>query len=130
MKKTKILYWVFTGLFAAFMLFSAVPNVMVNQQSIDIFTQLGYPTYLISFIGWLKVLGVVGILVPGFPRLKEWAYAGLFFDLLGATYSALTVSGFQPPMLIMALPFTLEALSYYFYHKMLRDLFSPPQSRV
>jgi hypothetical protein len=121
MKRTKILYWVFTGLFAAFMLFSAIPNIMVNQQSIDIFTQLGYPTYLIAFIGWAKLLGVVGILIPGYPRLKEWAYAGLFFDLLGATYSAVTLAiaanVFDAAMLFMIVPFTLEALSYIYYHK-------------
>src|SRR3954453_20316789 len=112
MKNTKILYWVFTGLFTAFMLFSSIPNIMVNQQSIDLFTQLGYPHYLIGFIGWMKLMGCIAILVPGFPRLKEWAYAGLFFDLLGATYSSLAAAGFDPMLLVMVLPFGLEALSY------------------
>jgi hypothetical protein len=130
MRSIKILYWVFTGLFAAFMVFSAIPNIMVNQQSIDIFTQLGYPTYLISFMGWLKILGSIAILVPGFPRIKEWAYAGLFFDLLGATYSSIAVAGFDPPMLFMILPFTLEALSYLYYHKTINFPSSPLQSRA
>lgn len=130
MKTSKILYWVFTSLFAAFMIFSAIPNIMVNQQSIDIFTSLGYPTYLIAFIGWLKLLGSIVILVPGFPRLKEWAYAGLFFDLAGATYSALTVSGFVPEMLGMIVPFALEALSYIYYHKVFSAPSSPPRSLV
>lgn len=121
MKTTKIVYWVSTILFAAFMIFSAIPNIAVNQQSIDIFTQLGYPTYLIPFIGWLKLLGAIAILTPGFPRVKEWAYAGLFFDLLGATFSAISVSGFQPPMLFMALIIGLEALSYIYHHKLLRS---------
>jgi hypothetical protein len=119
MKTTKILYWVFTGLFAAFMLFSAIPNIMVNQDSIDLFKMLGYPKYLISFIGWLKLLGCIAILIPGLPRLKEWAYAGLFFDLFGATYSAIAVGGFEPPMLFMVVPFGLEALSYIYYHKII-----------
>jgi len=118
MKTTKTLYWVFTGLFVAFMLFSAIPNIMVNQQSIDLFTLLGYPRYLISFIGWMKVLGCIAVIVPGFPRLKEWAYAGLFFDLLGATYSSIAATGFQLPMLFMILPFGLEALSYVYYHRL------------
>jgi uncharacterized membrane protein YphA (DoxX/SURF4 family) len=130
MRTTKILYWVFTILFAAFMIFSAIPNIMVNQQSIDLFTQLGYPKYLISFIGWLKLLGSIVILVPGFPRIKEWAYAGLFFDLFGATFSALTVGGFSPPMLFMILPFALEALSYIYYHKTINSPSSPLQSRA
>ena len=128
MKTTKILYWVFTALFAAFILSSAIPNIMVSQQWVDIFAQLGYPKYLISFIGWMKLFGVIGVLVPGFPRIKEWAYAGLFFDLVGATYSALAMGGFQPPMLFMVVPFTLEALSYIYYHKLLRAPSSPLQS--
>jgi hypothetical protein len=118
MKKTKILYWVFTGLFGAFMLFSAITNIMVTEESVTLFTGLGYPKYLISFLGVAKFLGVVGIVVPGFPRLKEWAYAGLFFDLLGATYSAICVGGLQLPMLFMVLPFGFEALSYIYYHKL------------
>jgi len=130
MRTTKILYWVFTVLFAAFMVFSAIPNIMVNQQSIDLFTQLGYPKYLISLMGWLKLLGSIVILVPGFPRIKEWAYAGLFFDLFGATYSALTVGGFSPPMLFMIVPFALEALSYIYYHKTINFPSSPLQSRA
>ena len=130
MRTTKILYWVFTVLFAAFMVFSAIPNIIVNQQSIDLFAQLGYPKYLISLMGWLKLLGSIAILVPGFPRIKEWAYAGLFFDLFGATYSALTVGGFSPPMLFMIVPFALEALSYIYYHKTINFPSSPLQSRA
>ena len=117
MKKTNILYWVFTGIFGAFMLSSAITNIMVTEESVTLFTGLGYPKYLITFMGVAKFLGVVGILVPGFPRLKEWAYAGLFFDLLGATYSAICVGGLQLPMLFMVLPFGFEALSYIYYHK-------------
>ena len=117
MKKTNILYWVFTGIFGAFMLFSAITNIMVTEESVTLFTGLGYPKYLIAFLGVAKFLGVVGILIPGFPRLKEWAYAGLFFDLLGATYSGIAAQGFQLPMLFMVLPFGFEALSYIYYHK-------------
>ncbi|HTF16549.1 MAG TPA: DoxX family protein [Chryseolinea sp.] len=130
MKKIKILYWVFTGLFAAFMISTAIPNIMINQQSIDLFAQLGYPKYLIGFIGWLKLLGAIAILVPGFPRVKEWAYAGLFYDLMGATYSSIAAAGFMPPMLFMIVPFALEALSYIYYHKTINFPSSPLQSRA
>jgi hypothetical protein len=120
MKKTNILYWTFTGLFAAFMLFSAIPDIIVVPEAIELVTnKLGYPQYIIPFLGVMKALGVIAILVPGFPRIKEWAYAGLFFDLLGATYSGICVDGFQPQMLIMVLPFAFEALSYIYYHKRL-----------
>jgi hypothetical protein len=59
-------------------------------------------------------------LVPGFPRIKEWAYAGLFFDLTGAVYSGLMTGGFQLPMLIMLVPYGLGALSYIYHHKRLQ----------
>src|SRR4051794_28466941 len=96
MKKINILYWVFTGLFAAFMIFSAIGNVIVNPESVEFISgKLGYPQYMIPFLGIAKVLGVIGILLPGFPRLKEWAYAGLVFDLVGATYSILSVEKFN-----------------------------------
>ena len=92
-KTTNILYWVFTLLFAGLMIFSAVPNIMSNQQSIDVFHGfLGYPKYFIPLIGWAKLIGSVTILIPGLNKLKEWAYAGLFFDLFGATYSGIAVS--------------------------------------
>ncbi len=117
MKKLNILYWVFTGLFAAFMFFSAIENIRVTEGSVELFESLGYPHYLIAFMGVAKLLGVIGILIPGFPRLTEWAYAGLFFDLTGATYSVLVAQEFHPATLTMIIPFGLGALSYIFYHK-------------
>jgi len=56
--------------------------------------ELGYPIYFFAILGVWKVLGAIAILVPGFPRLKEWAYAGIFFDLTGAAASCAFVGGF------------------------------------
>jgi hypothetical protein len=121
MKKTNTLYWIFTGLFGAFMMFSAIPDIIMVPEAIDMVSkQLGYPEYLIPFIGVAKALGVIALLIPGFPRIKEWAYAGLFFDLVGATYSAVCTWGIKPDMLGMVLPFGLFVLSYVYYHKRLR----------
>lgn len=121
MKKTIILYWTFTGLFAAVMLLSAVPNVMMSPDSIAlIHTKLGYPQYFIMFIGVAKILGVIGILIPGNPILKEWAYAGLFFDLVAASASAIAVEGFDPMHLFMLMFFVPGVLSYIYYHKKLK----------
>jgi uncharacterized membrane protein len=123
MKKTNIFYWIFTGLFAAFMLFSGVMNMMVTPDSVDlIVNQLGYPEYFVFFVGLVKILWVIGILVPGFPRVTEWAYAGLFFDLFSAVYSMVAALGFKPDILGMALPFALGVLSYGSYHKKLKML--------
>lgn len=125
MKKTKILYWVFAGLFSVFMLFSAIPDIMVVKAAIDMVSDhLGYPQYIIPFLGVAKLLGAIAILIPGFPRIKEWAYAGLFYDLAGATYSSIALGdpfiGPQGGWLFMILPFTVLALSYIFYHKKLK----------
>jgi len=117
MKKTNILYWVITGLFAAFMTFTAIPDMIAKPEAISFIVQLGYPKYFVSFISVAKLLGVIAILVPGFPRIKEWAYAGLFFDLLGATYSQIAVSGFQAGELFMILPIGFLFASYFLYHK-------------
>jgi hypothetical protein len=119
MKKTTILYWVFTGLFSAFMLFTAIPDILMSPDAVTFIISLGYPKYLIPFLGVAKVLGSIVILIPGFPRLKEWAYAGLFIDLVGATYSNICVSGVDPGLLFMVLPFGLGTLSYIFYHRKL-----------
>ncbi len=117
MKKTKTLYWIITGLFGAFMLFSAIPDFLVVPDAVTFITHLGYPKYFIPFIGLAKILGVIAIVVPGFPRIKEWAYAGLCFDLIGASYSVISTDGLQPQVSFMALPITFLFVSYYLYHK-------------
>lgn len=99
------------------MMFSAIPNILLTPDSVAFVGQLGFPNHFIHFIGVAKALGVIGILVPGFPGIKEWAYAGLFFDLIGAVYSMLAVNGFEPGIFGMLLPFILGGLSYGFYHK-------------
>ncbi|HEV8083733.1 MAG TPA: DoxX family protein [Chitinophagaceae bacterium] len=120
MKKTKILYWVFTGLFAALMLFTSVPDILKVPEAVTFMTTLGYPEYLIRFLGVAKLLGVIAILIPGYPRIKEWAYAGLFIDLVGATYSNLSVLPISSS-LFMLLPLALGALSYMFNHKKIKQ---------
>jgi len=118
MKKTKILYRVFTGLFAIMMFSSAIPDVFSQPIAIKgMHTDLGYPLYLIPFIGIAKWLGVTAILIPGFPGIKEWAYAGLFFDLVGATYSIVSSGGNAGQWGFMIMPLGLGVLSYLYYHK-------------
>ena len=119
-RRDTVLYWIFTGLFCAFMLTSTIPNILSAPEWVEIFKQLGYPPYMLPFLGVAKLLGVIALLVPGFARIKEWAYAGMFFDLTGAVYSGLSVGGFDPKMLIMLVPFGLGALSYIYHHKRLK----------
>jgi uncharacterized membrane protein YphA (DoxX/SURF4 family) len=118
MKKINTYYWIFTGLLAAMMLMSAITNIMVVPQAVEMMGKhLGYPVYLIPFLGVAKLLGVIAILVPGFSRIKEWAYAGFVFDLSGALYSTIAVGDKVSTWLPMLLCFALVGGSYYFYHK-------------
>lgn len=119
MKKTTTLYWIFTSLFAAFMLFSAIPDVMMESNAVTFMNHLGYSNYFIPFIGVAKILGSIAILLPGYPKIKEWAYAGLAYDLIGAVYSVICVDGADASMLFMVLPFGTMILSYRLYHKRL-----------
>ena len=91
MKSSKTIYWVVTGLMTAFMLMASIPDVLQADQAVSIFGHLGYPTYLLPFLGTAKILGVAAVLVPRFRTLKEWAYAGLVFYVTGALYSHLSV---------------------------------------
>jgi len=117
MKKVKIIYWIFTILLAAAMTFSGISNVFPTPEAFAVFKQLGYPDYLVYFLGVAKLLGVIAILVPGFPRLKEWAYAGFVFDFAGATYSTIAVGAPPGAWGFMIIPFALVAVSYIYYHK-------------
>jgi DoxX-like protein len=83
--------WIVTSAMAALMVLSAVPDVLRIPGALMIFAHLGYPSYLLTFLGTAKILGVAAVLVPGMPRIKEWAFAGLTFDVSGALYSHLSV---------------------------------------
>jgi hypothetical protein len=103
------------------MFFSAIPDIIVSPDAVMLInTKLGYPSYFTSFIGVAKVLGVIAILIPGFPRIKEWAYAGLGYDLIGATYSLISIGTPVSGWVFMFVPLIVGALSYFFYHKKLR----------
>jgi uncharacterized membrane protein YphA (DoxX/SURF4 family) len=131
MKKITILYWIFTGLFAAMMFMSAIPDVFSSQVAIKgMHDGLGYPLYFIPFIGVAKVLGTIAILVPGFPRLKEWAYAGLVFDLVGATFSIIASGQSFASSAFMIVPLTIAALSYTFYQKKSKNSVDAGQTRT
>ena len=121
-KTINILYWVFTILFAALMIFSAYGSILVNDDAKKlIHEQLGYPVYFIPFTGYAKLIGSIIILIPGLITIKEWAYAGLFFDLIAAVYSGIALSGSVDPMMIFMLVwFVPGILSYIFWKKKMK----------
>ena len=86
-KAKAIGYWVTTALVAFALGSGGAAQLAHMPQNVEGMMHLGYPAYLLTILGVWKVAGTVAILAPGFPRLKEWAYAGIFFDLTGAAAS-------------------------------------------
>ena len=99
------------------MIGSAIPDILRSPVAVKGITDLGYPVYFIPFIGVAKLLGGIAILLPGIGRLKEWAYAGLTFDLIAATYSLIATGQPIGSSAFMILPLALAAGSYVYYHK-------------
>ncbi len=121
MKVVNIFYWICTGLICALMLFSAYTSIFTTPEAIKFMhDSLGYPVYIIPFLGVAKVLGVIALLVPGFPRLREWAYAGFVIDLVGAFYSVVKTGGHAGDLAPFIVFFALIAGSYILYHKRLK----------
>jgi hypothetical protein len=85
-KAKRIGYWVTTGVLV-FCMTGGVFELMGLKPTIEGIMRLGYPAYIIPALGLGKVLAILAILWPGLPRLKEWAYAGIFFNMLGAIVS-------------------------------------------
>jgi hypothetical protein len=119
MKKNRIFYWITTGLFALMMLFSSISSLASPAQADEFFKTLQLPSYLIPFLSVAKLLGVIAILVPGYPRLKEWAYAGLTYDLLGAIWCNHSVGKTFGEWALILLFVALGFASYFLHHKRL-----------
>ncbi|WNQ14021.1 DoxX family protein [Paenibacillus aurantius] len=82
-----IAYWVATALLAFIVGSGGIGDITNQWGTLETVEILGYPVYFLTVIGVWKVLGAVAILVPRFPRIKEWAYAGIFFEMTGAAAS-------------------------------------------
>jgi len=94
MRSRPIAYWTTTILVAFFMTGGVAQLLQYRANPHGVVPELGYPMYFFAILGVWKILGAITILVPGFPRLKEWAYAGIFFDLTGAAVSCAAVGGY------------------------------------
>lgn len=117
MKNLNIYYWISICLILFFFIPGSIMNIMQTPDWVKVFNDLGYPDYLLPFLGIAKLAGCIVLVLPFFNRLKEWAYAGLFFDLVGATYSGLMVGGFVPEMIIMFIAIGTVLTSYLLWHK-------------
>ena len=87
MKSKVIGYWLTTAFLLFNVLAGAIAELVQRKDNVEGMILLGYPLYFMLILGVWKVLGTMAVLVPGFPRLKEWAYAGIFFNMTGAAIS-------------------------------------------
>lgn len=114
MKKNKIIYWITTGLVSVGFLLSSVLYLTQNPELMENFKTLGIPFYMVQLLGFAKLLGGIAIINPWYIKLREWAYAGYTFVLLGATWTHLsTQTPFIAPLIFLA----LLAVSYIYSKK-------------
>lgn len=116
-KRNKIIYWIATIWLALGMLSTGIVQLLKakeGQGGMESIIHLGYPVYFLTIMGIWKFLGVLTVLIPKFPLLKEWAYAGFFFAMSGAIFSHIAVgdavTGIAPALLLLI----LTVVSWYF----------------
>jgi len=113
-KRNKIIYWIATIWLSLGMVSTGIVQFLKVKEEVDMFTRLGYPVYLLTILSIWKFLGVIAVLIPQFPLLKEWTYAGFFFAMSGAVFSHFAAGSgakefFGPILLIV-----LTVVSWYF----------------
>ena len=120
-KRNKIIYWIATIWLALGMVSTGM--VQLTRQEAEGatappgvwgITKLGYPIYFLTIIGVWKILGAVAVLIPKFPLLKEWAYAGFFFIMSGAIFSHIAVGSAMTEYIPSLLLLVLTVISWYF----------------
>jgi len=116
-KRNKITYWIATLWLSLGMVSTGAVQLLKakeGQGGLDSILHLGYPAYILTILGVWKILGVVAVLIPKFPLVKEWAYAGFFFVMTGAIFSHVasgdSVSALLPGLLLLI----LTIISWYF----------------
>jgi uncharacterized membrane protein YphA (DoxX/SURF4 family) len=113
-KRNKIIYWISTIWLALGMLSTGIVQLLKMKEESGFIIRMGYPEYFLPLLGAWKILGVIALLIPKFPLLKEWTYAGFFFTMSGAVYSHIVlgnpINELFPPLLLLI----LTLVSWYF----------------
>jgi uncharacterized membrane protein len=117
MKATKIIYWISTAVFGLAFLTTGTLYLIHSPRMVTRLVELGYPFYMLNILGTAKLLGAIALVVPKYPRLKEWAYVGFVIDFVGAIWSHLAVqSSLKALPAFIAL--TIVIISYVSYHSL------------
>ncbi|MBX2972303.1 MAG: DoxX family protein [Flavobacteriales bacterium] len=119
MKRLNITYWIITGLFSAFMVFSSIGGITLHEQAVVLLhDHLGYPLYFIQWISVFKIIGAVAILLPFVPaRVKEWAYFGFFIDLITAMFSFIAIGASASHWAGIPIFIAVLIIAYMLHHK-------------
>jgi uncharacterized membrane protein YphA (DoxX/SURF4 family) len=113
-KRNRIIYWIATVWLALGMTSTGIVQLMKIDEEVALMNRLGYPAYFLTIIGVWKLLGVIAILIPRFPLVKEWAYAGFVFTMSGAVFSHLIVGDEAKELFGPVLLIVLSVVSWYF----------------
>ena len=105
-------YWVATVLFSLVYFGSGLADVLHASPVIQTLGHLGYPAYFASIIGPWKIAAAITLVAPGLPKVKEWAYAGVVFDLTGALASHAVLGDHGPKQIVPIVLLGLLVLSY------------------
>ncbi len=116
MKKNKIIYYIATGLLTLLILFSVAMYFFKHEDVAVMFTNFGYPTYIIYPYAMAKLAGLTVLWMPSFKLVKEWAYAGFFFAFILAFFAHYMISDGEQAGALMAL--VLLAVSYIYNKKL------------
>ncbi|MFC4808048.1 DoxX family protein [Paenibacillus sp. GCM10023250] len=103
-------YWIVTLMLAVSITLSGIGQLMRLGGNVELVTAIGFPLYVTNILGTWKLLGVLAIVMPGFPRLKEWAYSGIFFLMTGAALSHAFANDYGDGGFHMLLPLFYAAL--------------------
>ncbi|MEI1278585.1 DoxX family protein [Leptospira venezuelensis] len=112
--RNKIIYWIATAWLSLGMVSTGIVQVIQMKEEADMFAHLGYPAYLMIIIGVWKLLGVIAVIVPKYPLVKEWAYAGFFFTMSGAAFSHFAAGDSAKEYFGPILLLVLTVVSWYF----------------
>jgi DoxX-like family len=96
MQARRIAFWTSTGILVFVLVSGGIGELLHLWGTLDTATVLGYPPYFLTIIGAWKILGALVLLLPGIPRLKEWAYAGIVFNMTGAAASHAFAADYGP----------------------------------
>lgn len=112
-KRNTIIYWGATLWLALAMISTAAVQLFKEQSTVEVMNDMGYPLYFLTILGVGKLLGVIAILIPRYPLLKEWAYAGFIYIVAGAAYTYIAMGNFDD-LYHLAVILILVVVSWYF----------------